>query len=81
MAGLALVVGASGIVGNNLARHLRARGWPVYGLARRPPNDIDGMLPVPADLLDPSSLRTALQGLRPTHAFISAWVRSATWRW
>ena len=78
MAGLALVVGASGIVGNNLARHLRARGWPVYGLARRPPTDIDGMLPVPADLLDPASLRTALQGLRPTHAFISAWLRQET---
>ena len=78
MAGLALVVGASGIVGNNLARHLRARGWQVYGLARRPPNDIDGMLPVQADLLDPASLRTALQGLRPTHAFISAWLRQET---
>jgi nucleoside-diphosphate-sugar epimerase len=32
MAGLALVVGASGIVGKNLARHLRARAWQVYGL-------------------------------------------------
>ena len=78
MAGLALVVGASGIVGNNLARHLRARGWQVYGLARRPPNDIDGMLPVQADLLEAASLRTALQGLRPTHAFISAWLRQET---
>jgi len=65
MAGLAFVVGASGIVGNNLARHLRARGWQVYGLARRPPNDIDGMLPVQADLLDLASLRTAMQG--PAH--------------
>jgi len=78
MAGLALVVGASGIVGNNLARHLRARGWQVYGLARRPPNDIDGMLPVQADLLDLASLRTAMQGLRPTYAFISAWLRQET---
>ena len=78
MAGLALVVGASGIVGNNLARHLRTRGWQVYGLARRPPNDIDGMLPVQADLLDPASLRSALQRLRPTHAFISAWLRQET---
>jgi nucleoside-diphosphate-sugar epimerase len=36
------------------------------------------MLPVQADLLDPASLRTALQGLRPTHAFINAWLRQET---
>ena len=23
-------------MGNNLARHIRELGWPVYGLARRP---------------------------------------------
>jgi nucleoside-diphosphate-sugar epimerase len=33
MANTALIVGASGIVGNNLARHLRQRGWEVLGLA------------------------------------------------
>jgi nucleoside-diphosphate-sugar epimerase len=78
MAGSALVVGASGIVGNNLARHLRERGWQVHGLARRPPTDVDGVTPVAADLLDPASLRTALQGLRPSHVFISSWLRQAT---
>lgn len=74
----ALVVGASGIVGNNLARHLRDRGWQVYGLARRPPTEIDGVQPVAADLLDPSSLRTALQGLRPSDVFIGTWLRQDT---
>ena len=59
MADSALVVGVSGIVGNNLARHLRERGWPVHGLARRPSTDIDGVTPVAADLLDPASLRAA----------------------
>jgi nucleoside-diphosphate-sugar epimerase len=78
MPGSALVVGASGIVGNNLARHLRDRGWQVYGLARRPPDDIDGVSPLAADLLDAQSLRTALAGLRPTHVFISAWLRQKT---
>jgi nucleoside-diphosphate-sugar epimerase len=78
MTGAALVVGASGIVGNNLARHLLARGWQVYGLARRPPADIGGMLPVPADLLDPAGLRTALQGVRPTAVFVSSWLRQPT---
>ena len=73
----ALVVGASGIVGNNLARHLRDRGWRVHGLARRPPDDIDGVTPIAADLLDPASLRSALQGLRPSKVFFSTWLRQA----
>lgn len=74
----ALVAGASGIVGNSLARHLLAKGWQVYGLARRPPTDIDGVQPVTADLLDPASLRTALDGLHPTDVFITSWMRQAT---
>src|ERR1700722_3624280 len=78
MAGSALVVGASGIVGNNLARHLHQRGWQVYGLARRPPAGIEGVLPAAAALLDPQSRRVALQGLRPTDVFINAWLRQTT---
>src|ERR1700722_2627917 len=78
MAGSALVVGASGIVGNNLARHLHQRGWRMYGLARRPPTGIEGVLPVAADLLDPQSLRVALHSLRPTDVFINAWLRQTT---
>jgi nucleoside-diphosphate-sugar epimerase len=78
MARSALVVGASGIVGNNLARHLRKQGWHVHGLARRPPTDIDGVVPLAADLLEPESLRTALQGLRPTDVFLSTWLRQNT---
>jgi nucleoside-diphosphate-sugar epimerase len=78
MTGSALVVGASGIVGNNLARHLVSKGWQVHGLARRPPADLEGVLPLAADLLDPASLRSALQGLRPTDVFISAWLRQKT---
>jgi nucleoside-diphosphate-sugar epimerase len=78
MAGSALVVGASGIVGNNLARRLREQGWQVHGLARRPPTEIDGVVPVAADLLDPASLRAALRGLKPTAVFISSWLRQKT---
>jgi len=78
MAGSALVVGASGIVGNNLARRLREQGWQVHGLARRPPTEIDGVMPVAADLLDPASLRAALQGLKPSAVFISSWLRQKT---
>ena len=78
MAESALVVGASGIVGNNLARHLAGKGWQVYGLARRPPGDIEGVRPVAADLLDPAAVRAALDGLRPGRVFITTWM-PPTW--
>ena len=74
----ALVVGASGIVGNSLANHLVQRGWQVHGLARRPPADIEGVTPVVADLLDPASLRAALKGQRPEYVFITTWLRQKT---
>ena len=74
----ALVVGASGIVGNSLATHLVQRGWQVHGLARRPPANIEGVMPVAADLLDPASLRSALRGQRPETVFITTWLRQKT---
>lgn len=77
MSETALVVGASGIVGNNLARRLIDQGWSVHGLARRPPA-IEGVKPVTADLLDPLALRTALKDLRPTCIFITTWMRQPT---
>jgi nucleoside-diphosphate-sugar epimerase len=77
MTDTALVVGASGIVGNNLARHLHSQGWEVHGLARRPAA-IDGVKPVVADLLDPASLQQALADLRPSHVFVSSWLRQHT---
>ncbi len=78
MAKSALIVGASGIVGNNLARHLIKKDWQVYGLARRPPTDIEGMQPVTADLLDAAALKSALGHFRPSDVFISAWMRHPT---
>ena len=78
MAGSALIAGVSGIVGNNLARHLLREGWQVSGLARRPPADIEGLKPVAADLLDAAGLRTALEGERPSHVFITTWLRQPT---
>jgi len=74
----ALVAGVSGIVGNNLASHLVSEGWEVYGLARNPRVGIPGVRPIAADLLDPGSLRAALAGIEPTHAFITTWLRQAT---
>ncbi|WP_246289585.1 SDR family oxidoreductase [Hymenobacter terrestris] len=75
----ALVVGASGIIGSNLARELLAHDWPTYGLSRSPrPDDVPGLQPVAADLLDPASLKTALADLAPTHVFITTWMRQDT---
>ncbi len=78
MADSALVVGASGIVGNSLAQHLISKGWHTYGLARRPPSNIDGLTPIAADLLNAESIRAALTGLRPTHVFFGTWSRQKT---
>lgn len=74
----ALIAGVSGIVGNNLARHLLRQGWQVSGLARRPPADIEGLHPVAADLLDAAGLRSAMEPLRPSHVFVTTWLRQPT---
>jgi len=78
MARTALIVGVSGIVGNNLARHLLSKDWEVFGLARHPPKDIEGLKPVAADLLDTAGLKSALADMKPTHVFFSTWMRQAT---
>jgi nucleoside-diphosphate-sugar epimerase len=78
MNNIALVVGASGIIGSNLAQELLANGWTTYGLARRPGTDIAGLQPVAADLLDVPGLETALAQVAPTHVFITSWMRNDT---
>jgi nucleoside-diphosphate-sugar epimerase len=74
----ALIVGATGIVGLNLATHLAAQeDWTVLGLARRP-SRLSSVEPIAADLLEPDSLRSALNGKKPTHVFITTWMRQPT---
>jgi nucleoside-diphosphate-sugar epimerase len=75
---IALVVGASGITGNNLAEKLISQGWTTYGLARNPNVGIQHLIPVAADLLNMDSLLTALAGVTPTHVFITSWMRNET---
>ena len=74
MAGTALVVGASGIVGSATAALLGADGWTVHGLARRPTSQ-PGVQPVAADLQDAAGTAAALAGLRPNAVFITTWLR------
>ena len=75
---IALVVGASGITGSNLSERLLAEGWITYGLARNPNTEIKNLKPVAADLLSPDSLNIALADIKPTHVFITSWMRNDT---
>ena len=79
MSKTALIVGASGIVGRNLATELAAQPneWKIFGLARKPVA-IDGVEPVAADLTYTDSLRNALDRIKPTHVFLSTWMRQPT---
>ncbi|WP_374951044.1 SDR family oxidoreductase [Mucilaginibacter sp.] len=74
----ALVVGASGITGSNLAEKLISEGWTTYGLARNPNTEISNLLPVAADLLNAESLQKGLADVNPTHVYITSWMRKET---
>lgn len=74
----ALIAGVSGIGGSYVARELVRNGWTVFGLARRPTQDIAGVRPVAADLLKPENLKAALAEVEPTHVFITTWMRNET---
>jgi nucleoside-diphosphate-sugar epimerase len=74
MSNIALVVGASGIVGSATAELLVEQGWTVHGLARRPTRQA-GVLPVAADLQDASATAAALRDVRPDAVFITTWLR------
>lgn len=75
---VALVAGATGIVGRNLCSQLAGReGWTVLGLARKP-LPLPGVEPIAADLTNADSLQAALRDRKPTHIFITAWLRQPT---
>ncbi|HEX3588744.1 MAG TPA: SDR family oxidoreductase [Pseudonocardiaceae bacterium] len=74
----ALVVGVTGISGNNTARRLAADGWQVHGLSRGGSPVDQHVTPVAADLLDRDATATAVAGVRPTHVFYCTWQRRST---
>lgn len=74
----ALIVGASGISGNNLAQELLKNNWETYGITRNSEVKLKGLKNIKADLLDPKSLKKALKDLKPTHVFFTAWMRKET---
>jgi nucleoside-diphosphate-sugar epimerase len=74
----ALVVGVTGISGNNTARRLVADGWDVHGLSRGNSPVEPGVRPVTADLLDAEATAAAVRTVRPTHVFFCTWQRRPT---
>lgn len=75
---IALIAGATGIVGRNLAERLAAQSdWQVLGLARRPVA-MENVTPIAADLTSADSLEQALAQHRPTHVFFTSWLRQPT---
>ena len=75
---VALIVGASGIVGGHLAALLAKQSdWSVLGLSRsaRPK---DRITPVPVDLRSRDAVLEALKGYAPTHVFLTTWLRQAS---
>jgi len=78
MSGRALVVGATGISGGNVAQRLLADGWEVLGLCRHPEGIDERIEPIAADLLDPEATAAAVHGTAPTHVFFTTWTRRPT---
>jgi nucleoside-diphosphate-sugar epimerase len=76
--GHALVVGATGISGGNVAARLAEGGWQVSGLSRRPDGLDPRVTPIAADLLDADAVADAVRGTQPTHVFFTTWSRQAT---
>jgi nucleoside-diphosphate-sugar epimerase len=76
----ALIVGASGIAGSNLADRLIDSGWQVYGLSRGRTLVSSKVQPIIADLTSMESVRAALQSVDVTHVFFTTWARQANER-
>ncbi|PWC35937.1 SDR family oxidoreductase [Azospirillum sp. TSO35-2] len=67
---VALVAGAGGIIGHALAHELKAQGWSVRALARRP---LEGFPSVCTDLTDAAATAAALRDAADTtHLFYAA---------
>jgi len=75
---VALVVGATGISGSALAQKLIDKNWTTYGLSRSENTSIPGLKTIAANLLDKDDLIQKLKDVRPTHVFITTWMRQDT---
>jgi nucleoside-diphosphate-sugar epimerase len=78
---VALVVGAQGVIGRNLVRHLQELGdWEVVGLSRRGGQPGERLRHISVDLLDPQDTRAKLAELSTvTHVFYAAFQDRPSW--
>lgn len=77
---VALVAGASGIVGRQMVKTLLDNQWQVIGLSHRVSTHPDNIPLVNVNLLDAQYSAQMLQPLDSvTHIFYSAWVNAANW--
>ena len=77
----ALVIGARGVIGGNLVRHLLREGdWDVVGVSRRGGTDEPRLRHLAVDLLDREATGAALGRLSEvTHVFYAAYQERPTW--
>lgn len=77
---IALVAGASGIVGRQLVKTLLRHRWEVIGLSRHASPHPDDIPVINVDLRDARDSAQKLQSLNGiTHIFYSAWLNAANW--
>lgn len=77
---VALVAGASGIVGRQLVKTLLRNEWEVIGLSHHAVSHPESIPMVNVNLLDAQHSAQMLQPLGGiTHIFYSAWVNAASW--
>lgn len=77
---VALVAGASGIVGRQLVKTLLDNKWQVIGLSRHALSHPDAISLINVDLLDAEDSARALQAAGEiTHIFYSAWMNAGSW--
>ena len=74
----ALVIGVTGITGNNIARELLANDWTVYGLSRKPGQEVEGVHHIYGDVMNTDDLQEKVADLGITHLFYCTWSRQAT---
>ena len=75
----ALIVGVTGIVGNNLAECLASqRDWEIFGLSRRPPLGASSVKAIKLDILDREATTRTLARIDPTHVYFCTWTRGSS---
>ncbi len=76
-----LVTGCSSGIGHATAKHLAARGWPVYATARRPETlselEAAGCTTLALDVTDEASMQAAVRRVEDEHGAVGVLVNNA----